>query len=345
MKQSRPRRRTLAARLIGIGVVLAMTAIGVAPASAAGDGTTLIAFDPSKKTVTFGDDWTMPVKVTNNTCRLYDCREALTVTFTGDNGATKTATVGLYNPYTGNKPADGSISSYDFNTPLAAGTYVVSAKVQKFVRRDRDHPYRSPGATIVVAPAPLSVDLRVESDATQPAGAVVSARLDGKYIEEFNRCLGYKDCHSAPPSGRWDFVVADESGATVVEKSISVTAEESQFVSFYWHEVRAGSNFSTTGTFTPSKADRDSFAIQPAGDVSFTSPDATETETPTTPVVVPEVEKVERGSTVPLWVAASWILVLLVLVVTIVIFGVLIARQSRAQKKAAPVTVAQGELE
>ena len=345
MNHSRSRRRTLASRLVGVSLVLLMAAVGVPPAQAA-DMTTLIAFNPSKKTVTFGDEWYIPVKVTNHNCSYRDCTDVLTVTLTGDNGVTKTTKVSLYDANSSSKPASGNLSSYAFDDSLPAGIYTVTSTVEKFVRRDRDHPYRSPGATLTVKPAALTVDLRVESDATQPLGAVVSARLDGAFVENYNRCLGYEECRATPPAGRWDFTVTDEAGETIVEKSINVKSTDAQFASFYWHGVAAESDFTTTGTFTASDPDRGSFTVEQAGDVSFTSPDAAVTDTPETPVVVPEVEEVDPGSTIPVWVAAAWLLVLLLLIAACVTFGILVGRLSRTKKsEAVAEPVVQGELE
>ena len=306
--------------------VLAITAIG-APAHAASPVT--IDFEATgATTVEFGGEWGYQVDVGNTRCAHRTCTNSLVVTFTGDNGKTFTAKTDVFLSET------SYVAPYTLPDALPAGTYTITANF-------RD-PYGwagspNPGlassnkpAKLTITAAPLAIDFRIESDPHQSAGAVVNAQLTGTFLDQLGGCYGSEECHEPLGDGRWDFVIADKAGATVVEKSVTAKGSNGQFASFYWHDVPASSDFTATAEFTFEAADRKNYSVEAAAPLSFTSPEAVAAGEPGSPEAEPVAEEVQASPSLPLWAVLAWLLVLVLLAAAVGTFALLARRQRRA---------------
>jgi len=307
-------------------VVLALTAVGGA---AHADSPVKIVFKATDgSNIQYGGEWGYQVNLKNTRCASLDCEGALTLKLSGDNGKTFTATTDVYASET------AYIGRYDFDDALPAGKYSITAS---FADPKGWVSVGNPGmaasnkpATLTIAAAPVAIDFRIESDPHQNTGAVVNAHLTGTYLDQLAACYGSEQCHEPLGDGRWDFVITDDTGATVVEKRVSARGTDGQFASFYWHSVPAGSNFTATAQFTFTDADRKNYAVEPASGLSFTSPEAVPAGEPGSPEIAPVAAEPQSSPSLPLWAVLSWLLVIVLLAAVITTFALLVRRQRRA---------------
>ena len=332
-RATRPRRT--AALVTAFLVALAGVSSTAAPAVAAPGDPVGVTFGQPEDTVYYGNNWYLEATLKNHECRQRDCDgETLQVTITGPNGVGRTE--GFY------VDQDGTsyISSQTFGSNLSAGTYSLSAKyISPYTTRS--HPGMSrnnkPG-TLVIKAAPLSIDLRVETDENQPAGAVVSSQLLGDFVEKPNDCWEGSSCKRILADGTWDFEITDAAGETIIEKSIETKADASRFASFYWHDVPPSSDYSATATFTPVKSGVGNFTFDAPGTAAFTSPDAPSTGLPGTPEEPVVAEPSTAGSSIPLWSVLAWFAALLVLFAIAIVFATLVVRQRRTSARLTTTT-------
>jgi hypothetical protein len=321
------RGRNRLTRALSLTAVLVAISVGIAGPAHADQG------DPVGITFTQngpGDDheygayWNFNAVMTNSYCWAQSCRGALEVQLVGDNKVTRSFRMRI-------EPDETAyFGRFSMSEQLPAGTYTITGAF-----RDPD-PDEGPVMTtattnkpakLVIAPARLTVDLRVETDPHQPGGAVANAQLTGPFVDALEGC--YDDiCNPPVPEGEWLFTVTDDTGATVVEKKIAAKGVRAQFASFYWHDVPAGTDYTATATFTPVAALARNFTITPATDVLFTSPVAPVSNESDPAVIVPVTEDPPSPSSVPLWLVILWLIVIAALVTTAVTFLVLLRRQS-----------------
>jgi len=307
-------------------LVLALTAVGGA---AHAQSPVKILFDATGSTsVQYGGEWGYQVNLKHTRCDWLDCKDALTLKFSGDNGKTFTVTTDVYASQT------AYIGQYDLDDALPAATYSITAS---FVDPRNWAGEGDPGlattnkpASLTIAAAPVAIDFRIESDPHQNAGAVVNAHLTGTYLDQLAGCYGSEACHEPLGDGRWDFVITDDTGATVVEKRITARGTDGQFASFYWHSVPAGTDFAATVTFTFAAEVRKNYAIEPTSAVSFTSPAAVPAGEPGSPEIAPVAEEPQSSPSLPLWAVLSWLLVIVLLAAVITAFALLVRRQRLA---------------
>lgn len=328
---TRTPRASRSLRLTAIVTALVVSTAGLtslASAAYAAYGDPVIAvFEAQKEKIYYGDDWYLEVQLRNHGCQRNDCDgEALFVTLTGANGISRKGSMyvspqGIANP-----------SNYEFGSNLPAGTYSLVADYNDKHCCGPDpgmHRNNKPG-TLVITPAPLSIDLRVETDPNQPAGAVVSSQLLGDFVDNANNCYEGSACERVLADGTWDFSITSEGGEPLVEKQITTKGDASRFASFYWHDVPSSADYEATATFTPVKSGAGNFTIDSPGTASFTSPDAVAVGGPGAPEE-PVVEVVvNEDSTVPLWGVIAWFIVLGLLLAVAVVFTLLVVRQRRA---------------
>ena len=329
------RARSIAAALIA--AALSVTVIAT-PAQAA-DPDIRVTFENDAQSVEFGDSWDLTAKTKYTACyRSYtNCTNALTLTFTGDNGQTQSGTTTVYTDeraYFGNSR---------LKSALPAGKYKIRGKFKyPWLKRTPTMSAINAPGNLEITPAPLAIDFRIETDANQSAGAVVNAQLTGKFITGIEECQSYEGCHEPLPNGTWTFAIKGSDGEILTEKTIETTGNAGRFASFYWHDVPAGSDYTATARFAPTAAAAGNFTIDSAGEASFTSPDAIAVGEPGAPEE-PVVEVVvEEDSSIPLWSVLAWLAGLALLAVLVIVFAVLAARQRRRRAKSLP-TVATPE--
>lgn len=326
-RATRPRRAAALAAAFLV-TLTGLTSIAGAAVARPGDPVE-ITFGQPEDTVYYGNDWYIEAKLRNHECRQNRCdSETLQVTLKGGDGFSRTE--GFYVSDTG----VAYISSYEFGGNLAAGSYTLTGKY-KSPYRYRTSPSTSPDnkpGTLTVVPAPLSIDLRIETDENQPAGAVVSSQLLGDFVEKQNDCYEGSPCKRVLADGTWAYTITGTDGETLVEKSIATKGNPGRFASFYWHDVPSSSNYTASATFTPVTSAAGNFAIEAPGAASFTSPapiisgDPGAEEEPV--VAAPDTS----DSSIPLWGVLGWFAGVVILLAVAAVFLVLLLRQRRAAR-------------
>ena len=274
--------------------------------------------------VEFGSDWSFSAKLDRTRCGYRNCNDSLILTFTGDNGTTVVGKADVYGD------ENAYFSSFELEDSLPAGTYTITSKFKDPWGAKTVLSSANNAPKLTINPAPVAVDFRVETDPHQPTGAIVNAQLTGVFLDGIAACLGSVPCHEPLASGTWDFAITDESGAVLVEKQIAAKGPASQFASFYWHNVPAGSNFTGTAKFTFAGTIGKSFVIEQAADVAFTSPAAVAAGEPGSVEVPAVTEEPETGPSLPFWAILAWIVVMALLAVAVTVFAILALRQRRA---------------
>jgi len=324
-----------------VAVMFALSVVTAAPAQAEELPPVRIVFEPAETKLEYRDGWELKVTTYDTLCgRPNTCRSGLEITATGDNGFRKKINIGV--PYNGRV----YINSRQFSeNPMPAGTYSVTAQFKD----PRPTPLAgvnssaNKAARIVIAPAKIAVDFRIETDAHQPRGAIASAQLTGAFIQSINECYSYGGCDVRVPDGEWSFTINDEAGGIVAEKQIPVKGGSTQFASFYWHDVPLASDFTASATFTPASAQAKNFAIEQETQLLFTSPAEPAVGESDPAVVAPVPEAQEAPSSVPLWLAILGLGIIALLLVTIVVFLVLMARLRVRSSDVAAATVIDGD--
>jgi len=308
------------------GALVAASFAVAGPAQATYGDPVTVTFTPAANEVEYGGYWDFSIQLKNTMCSLDYCTNALEVTATGSNGYTKKVKTDVYTR------ENAYISQSSFGN-LAAGTYTFTA-----VYTDNEaggygtipvtmSPSNKPGK-LVVKPAKLSVDFRIETDEHQPAAAVVSAQLNGPYVQSVEGCYGSSDCHPDVSAGDWSFTIKDDSGATVQEKTIAVKGEDTQFASFYWHDVPYATDYTATASFTPVADQRGNYDIEQATALTFTSPEPPVVDESDPAVVVPVTEENDAPSSVPLWLVILGLALTAALLVASAIVLILLRRRS-----------------
>lgn len=299
-------RQLLLSRIVAATGALSLFLLTATPAHAA-DKYELV-FNEEETTVTYGDQWQLSVTMRNDDVCRYSYETCFNrITVTDDTTGEKAKT----SPY----DSTAAVSSHSFPV-LDVGRHEFSAKFKRYRREGAS----SNTAVVVVTPAPIAVDLRVDSDDNNREGAVVSAQLTGEYMK---RVSCYECVPSVSPAGVWTFSVVDSTGETVVKDKITSEQVESQFASFYWSDIPASTDFVASATFTPSGDAAKNFEVAPDSGVAFTSPSAPESsDAGAPPVDVLEEPADAAPATVPLWaVLVSGAVLLLLLIVAVVLLN------------------------
>lgn len=294
------------ARLIAAAGTLGLFLAVATPATAA-DKYELV-FNEDEITVAYGDPWQLSVTMKKDDICIYGndkCTNRIQVTDSVSGETVKTS------PY----QSVAHVGSYEFAV-LDVGRHEFSAKFKRYKREGSS----SNSGVIVVTPAQIAVDLRVDSDDSNRRGAIVNAQLTGEYMDRTN-C--YECVPSVSPAGVWTFTVTDTDGATVIEKEISSEKVASQFASFYWSDIPASSDFVASASFAPSGGASQNFEVAADKGVAFTSPPAPESaDVGAPPAEVREEPADVAPASVPLWtVLASGALLLLLLIAAVVLLN------------------------
>jgi hypothetical protein len=321
------RARSRVTRALAFTAVIVAASFTVAgPANAAYGDPVVVKFIPSANEAEFGGYWDFTIGVENTLCVLDYCQNALEVTVAGNNGFKKKFTTDVLSS------EKAYISQYNVGI-LDAGTYTFTA-----VYTDKEagelgtipvtmSPSNQAGK-LVVKPAELAVDFRIETDEHQPAGAVVNAQLTGQYVQNVEGCYGSSECHPNVTAGDWKFTISDSSGALVQEKTIAVKGADTQYASFYWHDVPYSTEYTATATFTPVSDQVKNYDIEQASELSFTSPELPVVDESDPAVVVPVTEEAETPSSVPLWLVILGLFLTVALLMASAIVFILLRRQS-----------------
>ena len=322
-----PRGRRIAAIVTAIVVATVGLSTIAAPAWARFGDPVEVNFVAQSEKFAYGDTWSVEMKLRNHGCFRYSCdSDALVVTLTGPNGISRETSVYV------SSEGRAYVGNFQFGTNLPAGTYALTADYN-----DKHYYGSDPGMSkankpgkLVIDPAALSIDLRVETDENQPTGAVVSAQLLGDFVESDGGCWEDDVCKRVLADGTWDFTVMSDTGEELFTKTIATKADASRFASFYWHDVPASFSYEAEATFTPVKTSASNFVIDAPGTAAFTSPDAIavgDPEAEDEPVV--EIPS-DEDSTIPLWGVVAWLSGLALLLILAIVFAVLIVRQRRS---------------
>jgi hypothetical protein len=296
-------------------VTTTLALLGIASPAAAeyGDPVTVV-YSPGTSSVEYGRYWEFSATVLNTSCDVDECTNALSVAMAGE--SSKKFTTGIWDDM-------AYFGFYDVSSSaLAPGDYTFTGT---YVDGSSTMDSGNIPAKLTVTPAAIGIDLRVTTDPLQPAGAVVNAELTGTFVDDVVQCFGSQQCHEPLPAGTWAFTVTDADGTVVTEKSIDSTEGDSQFASFYWHDVPAGADYSATATFTP--AQDGFFTVTDAAATSFTSPDPVEVGEPGAPTTPEEEVEVSAGPTLPLWLAILGGVLLLGLAAAAIVVWLLIRRR------------------
>ncbi len=303
------------------GVVAGALAIGVvlmsgSPAAAADIPIDFTGETGTQQTVEYGDYWYFDVQVG----QFIGSPGQFTV---NDGSGAEVHRTAMY--------AGGltQVGSWIYDEPLDAGEYQFTASIASTGYPDlgtTDTPAR-----LTIEPAALAVEVLVETDASQPANAVISARMTGDYLQRMDE--GFP---ASLPAGTWSVTVLDETGATAFEDTTDQISAGDPFASFYWTDVPRGTDFTATATFAPTEQQQN-FTVSPSIDFPYTSSaaDAGEDGAPPTSQVAPGDEA--NGWSVPLWVlAAIGAGALLVLLAEVVLAFLLLRRRRRRRIPPAP---------
>ena len=319
--------RSSRARNLGLTLVLVSASVAIAaPAHAVYGDPVSVTFTASSPSVEFGGYWDFSVDLKNTACNLGECQNSLEVTVVGDNGFREKFTTDVF------ESERAYFSQYNLKKPLAAGSYTFTGRYIDPYPAENGVPgpmasSNKPGKLTIV-PAQLAVDFRIETDEHQPTGAIANAQLTGPFIQAVDGCYGSSECHPEMSAGEWTFIVKDDTGATVQEKTIPVKGTATQFASFYWHDVPASSDFVATASFAPIAGQEGNYDIEQATELSFTSPAPPVIDESDPAVVVPVTEEAAAPSSVPLWLVILGLGLLVLLLIAVAIFFLLLRRQT-----------------
>lgn len=245
--------------------VAALTTFGLASSAAAADIQTALVFtNETSKTVEYGQGWFFSF--------------AADPRFNFNQGATSAQMAG---PYDGPIPnpvlsgfgeyATGYIVLPGDQPPTPAGNYQVYVTLTQTLGADRLTAVTAAPATLVVTPAPLTVQQRVTADPNDPANAIISAELTGTYVETWAFSVNpVFEQTPRMPVGTWSVTVTD--GDTVlIDEEIAQPANRIPNLSYYARGLPAGADLTSTVTFTPSNALQGSFAITQAAPFAYTA--------------------------------------------------------------------------
>lgn len=184
--------------------------------------------------------------------------------------------------------------------PLNAGSYSATIALREMDGTGASYSPPAP-ATLIIAPAALTVTLQVVADPSNPSNAIIAGDLTGAFRDNFFTA-GYP-AGPLPPAGTWSISVTDESGDVVHEftKDRGDT-DDILGVSTYWPGVSAGT-YTVRATFTTTGASSQNFAITQAAPVTYSAlpaPGATSTATPAPPAPPPAAAA--AGLTLPAWI-------------------------------------------
>lgn len=294
--------------------------------------------DPTSASIEYGQSWSFPLRGDYMTQWFLSNPEnhpgALEIS-----GAPVGYKPGVF--IQGSGAATGALySNYD-TRPLNAGTYSFTITVDAMYF-DAHYLGATPTpAVLTITPAKLGTEVRVVPDPSNPANAIISARLTGRFVEEHSS----SEFEGSPlsPAGSWSITLTDSTGAKALERTVDrVAGDDTLATSIYWDEAEPGEQYTASATFTPS-ATPANFEVTPAIDFDYTAADTLRE--------IAESDAAEQSAadlppepdfSVPLW----WVILIGVAISTLIAFAIVFAtRLARLPARpAAPTGAATGEV-
>jgi hypothetical protein len=254
-----------------------------------------LVFDQTTATFTYGDYWY--VQATATGAGLAMAPFVVTGSLTGaPSGYTPSVSTYLTN---GNADSVAYIGASASERPLPAGSYIASLTLSPF-NGAAEGSTTNPTASIIIAPAALTVALQAQADPSNPANAIVSARFTGPFLD--NYFTSSDPTTPLTPAGTWKIEATDAEGQVVHEFSAArIDTDAVLATSTYWPDVPAG-EYTIKASFTTTGASSQNFTITDATPITYTAspaPGATSTASPAPPA--PPASE-DAGLTLPLWI-------------------------------------------
>ena len=165
----------------------------------------------------------------------------------------------------------GSIHPSLTQAPLNAGSYDVTVVGEGAYPPDHYTLVVKNPAKLTINKAKLAVDFRILADTGNRDGAIVTARLDGPFLNDYVYSVG---APGAPvgPGGTWSYAITDASGKVAMEKTFQTEPGSIDVAtSFYWADAVPGESYSGSLTFTPDSATAANFDITQAPKFEYTA--------------------------------------------------------------------------
>jgi hypothetical protein len=288
--------RRVGLRVAVIALVAAAMTGGAAGAAygAATDTDPQFTFDSTSLTIEYGQGWYLQA-----TARAADSPEMWQAT-----AGTVAGAPSGYAPIWSSFEVDSTtviayLAPADGARPLPAGTYSGTLELKINAGAGPDTA-TTPPATLTVTPAALGIDLKVGSDPSNPANAIVSARLTGDFAD--NYIPSSEPTAGLSPAGTWTISISDADGEVAHEFTANRSAGDDVLgVSSYWSDVPPGV-YTARATFTLSGESAENFTVTQPSPLTFSptpQPGATSTATaaPPAPPAAPD-----SGLTLPGWI-------------------------------------------
>ena len=306
--QVRINRRSAAALTLLSAVFVSQCAVASATAD---DHPAQVEFtSPKAQTVEYGQYWEFPVRMDSNFYTIHNAGSTI-VDVTGAPSGYAPPLVIVGGDATGS--ADGLVFAPGDMRPLSTGTYSISISGTHTFTGDGStySGHSTEPAKLTVTKAPLGIELRMVGDPNNWGAAVVTARLTGRFADEYQ--TSFYEGAALSPAGDWHITVKDGVGDVAIERNIERTAgDDTLATSFYWMEVTEGTKYTVNAEFVPSGASAGNFTVTPASEFSFTAP-TTQRPVPTsTATAKPDTHlTAASGFGLPLWaVVLSVVLIL-----------------------------------
>jgi len=299
-------RERIAGRAIGVvsAALLGFAAI-LAPVAANAAQPSSIQFT-GEQTVTadFGDSWSFTLAVTAG---YFDEETLLRAAPTA--GTVDVFLSGIGDAYATDLPIqpDGLVYfAQPLSKPLlAAGSYQVSAVFTPAPGTYFDSSQTSVSATLEIAPLKVVPTVTATNDPAIAKKPVITASIDGAYTE----------ARGGSPAGTWSFTVTEVAGSEVFSTDVAQVEGTTEPIRVEVDaKLSSGTDYTVATVFTPVDELAGGLEVAPVPSTSFSTPGTTFVDTLTTRLPIPG------------WLVLAIGALVLVLVVTVIVLGVRLAK-------------------
>jgi len=292
---------------------------------------------PKVVSAEYGEYWQFPVQMDSNFYSVYSSGSAI-VDVTGAPSGYAPQVVVVGGEASG--IAYGLVLAPDDMRPLSTGTYSLSISgTHTYTGDDVTYSGHTTGpAQLTITKAPLGVELRMLGDPNNWDAAVVSARFTGRFADEHQ--TSFYEGAALSPAGEWHITVKDEDGNVAVERTIERAAgDDTLATSFYWMDVKEGTEYTASAEFVPSGASAGNFTVSPAPEFGFTAPTTQRSVPTSTATATSNVHlTAASGFGLPVWAVVLSVLLILGLGALVTVFSIRLIRKPGTVPTAAAAT-------
>jgi hypothetical protein len=246
--------------------------------------------------------------------------------------------------YEGHFQLDNNEGGGKLDKALDVGTHLITMRIQNggTLVAQSDAPFH-----LVIGPTAISTTTLITPDPNNSRNAVVTAELNGYFIDGLPNCACESDSGDFLPGGTWKVTVTTANGKVAFRREATVAAGKfapppsyqviggNPFYVAYWPDLPAGESLTATSSFTPSTDHAKDFTMS-STPFSYTSAGTVAGATPTSrPTASATTTAASNG--LPFWVLlAALVLVILLLLLDVI----LLILRSRRRGNAGPSTAA-----